>query len=169
MRVGVEHLRKNLPAVLEDADNALSGRARTILATLREEWVQLETKIDAMTEEIGRISRSNDGCRRLMGVPGIGPIISTALVAAIGDETAFRRGRNQTGPLVNLAHSKAFDAVKLVRSRGRGVHHGQKRKLHQNGRIHCRRPLLLIRTFRLQLGGGPYIAMGQESAPRRGA
>src|SRR5260370_1426214 len=94
MRVGAEHLRKNLPAVLENAENGLSGRARTILCALREEWVELETKISAMTEEIGRISRSNEGCKRLMGVPGIGPIISTALVAAVGNATAFRKGRD---------------------------------------------------------------------------
>ena len=47
-----------------------------------------------MTAEIVRISRSNEGCKRLMGVPGIGPIISTALVAAVGNATAFRRGRD---------------------------------------------------------------------------
>jgi transposase len=94
MRVGAEHLRKNLPAVLENAENGLTGRARTLLLALREEWVELEKKICAMTEEIGRISRSNEGCRRLMGVPGIGPIISTALVAAVGNATAFRKGRD---------------------------------------------------------------------------
>ena len=94
IRVGAEHLRNTLPAVLENAENGLSGRARTILCALREEWVELDTKIGTMTEEIGRISRSNEGCKRLMGVPGIGPIISTALVAAVGNATAFRKGRH---------------------------------------------------------------------------
>jgi transposase len=92
IRVGAEHLRKNLPAALENADNGLSVRARTILLALREEWCELETKIEAMTAEIGRIARSNEGYKRLMGVPGIGPIISAALVAAVGNATAFRRG-----------------------------------------------------------------------------
>jgi len=94
IRVGAEHLRNTLPAVLENTDNGLSGRARTILCALREEWLELETKIGTMTEEIGRISRSNEGCKRLMGVPGIGPIISTALVAAVGHAAAFRKGRD---------------------------------------------------------------------------
>jgi transposase len=94
IRVGSEHLRKALPAVLEDADNGLSARSRRILSSLREEWEELETKIFKVTEEIGRVSRSNEGCKRLMGVPGIGPIISTALVAAVGNATSFRKGRD---------------------------------------------------------------------------
>src|SRR5271163_345339 len=42
-------------------------------------------------------------------------------------------------------------------------------KASLRGRIHCRRPILVIWTFCLQSGGGPYIAWGKESAPRRGA
>lgn len=94
IRVGSEYLRKALPMVLEDAENGLSGRSRAILSALRQEWEELETKIAAMTEEISSISRSNESCKRLMGVPGIGPIISTALVAAVGNATSFRKGRD---------------------------------------------------------------------------
>jgi transposase len=77
------------------------------LSTLREEWTELETKIDAVTDEIGRISRSNEGCKRLMGVPGIGPIISTALIAAVGNATAFKKGRDMASwlGLVPRQHS----------------------------------------------------------------
>jgi transposase len=94
LRTGIENLRKSLPAVLEDAENGLSTRARTILNALRDEWVELEHKVDTVTGEIGRISRSNQACKRLMGIPGVGPIVSTALVAAIGNATSFRRGRD---------------------------------------------------------------------------
>ena len=47
-----------------------------------------------MTGEISLLSRSNQACKRLMGIPAVGPIISTALVAAVGDATSFRRGRD---------------------------------------------------------------------------
>jgi transposase len=94
VRVGSENLRKVLPSILEDAENGLTPRSRSILFALREEWNELEAKIGSVTEEIGRISRSNDGCRRLMGIPGIGPIISMALVAAVGNATSFRKGRD---------------------------------------------------------------------------
>ena len=107
IRVGSEYLRKALPSILEDAENGLTPRARTILSTLREEWTELETKIDTVTNEIGRISRSNEGCKRLMEVPGIGPIISTALVAAVGNATAFKKGRDMASwlGLVPRQHS----------------------------------------------------------------
>jgi len=107
IRVGSEHLRKALPSILEDAENGLTPRARTILSTLREEWMELETKIERVTDEIGRISRSNEACKRLMGVPGIGPIISTALVAAVGNATAFKKGRDMASwlGLVPRQHS----------------------------------------------------------------
>lgn len=107
IRVGSEHLRKALPAVLEDADNGLTARSRTILFSLREEWEELATKISKVTEEIGRVSRSNEGCKRLMGVPGIGPIIATALVAAVGNGTGFRKGRDMASwlGLVPRQHS----------------------------------------------------------------
>ncbi len=107
IRVGSQHLRKTLPALLEDAENGLSGRFRTILSALREEWGELEAKISTVTEEISRISRSNEGCKRLMGIPGIGPIISTALVAAVGNAAAFRTGRDMASwlGLVPRQHS----------------------------------------------------------------
>jgi transposase len=96
-----------LPAVLEDGENGLSDRCRAILSALREEWEELETKIGTVTEEIGRISRSNEVCKRLTGIPGIGPIISTALVAAVGNAAAFRTGRDMASwlGLVPRQHS----------------------------------------------------------------
>jgi transposase len=89
VRVGSENLWKVLLSIVENAENGLTGRSRTLLSTLRQEWVELEAKIVIVTEELGRISRSNEGCKRLMGVPGIGPIISTALVAAVGKCNIF--------------------------------------------------------------------------------
>ena len=53
VRVGSEHLWKTLPNLLEDGDNGLSGRFRTILLALREEWSELEAKISNVTEKSG--------------------------------------------------------------------------------------------------------------------
>ena len=47
-----------------------------------------------MTDEIETLAKSDDSCRRVMTVPGIGPIISSAMVAAIGNGTAFAKGRD---------------------------------------------------------------------------
>jgi transposase len=88
------HLRKNLAEVIEDAEQNLSGRLRWLLERLWQEWKQVESDIQAITEEIERISQQNELCRRLRQIPGFGPLVSTATVAAIGNGAAFRRGRD---------------------------------------------------------------------------
>jgi transposase len=55
---------------------------------------QLDERIQALSDEIGAIARQDIGCERLMSVPGIGPIISSAMVAAIGTGDAFSKGRD---------------------------------------------------------------------------
>lgn len=88
------HLRKNLPMVIEDADQNLSLHLRSLLERLWLEWKQLEIEVKTITEEIERISQENALCRRLLQIPGFGPLVSTATVAAIGNGAAFRRGRD---------------------------------------------------------------------------
>jgi transposase len=88
------HLRKNLPGVIEDAEQKLSTRLRWLLERMWQEWKQVEIDIKVMTEEIKRISEENALCRRLRQIPGFGPLVSTATVAAIGNGAAFRRGRD---------------------------------------------------------------------------
>lgn len=88
------HVRKNLPAVIEDAEQNLSSRMRWLLERLWQEWKQLESDIKTVTEEIERIANQHALCRRLQQIPGFGPLVSTATVAAIGNGAAFRRGRD---------------------------------------------------------------------------
>ncbi len=88
------HLRKNLPAVIEDAEQNLSPRLRWLLDRLWQEWKQLEIEIQTITDELERVSKEDGLCRRLRQIPGFGPLVSTATVAAIGNGAAFRRGRD---------------------------------------------------------------------------
>jgi transposase len=67
--------------------------ARLIL-DLYKDWCHLDERIDTVTGEIEELSRIEAKCQRLMSVPGIGPVISTGLVAAIGSGEAFERGRD---------------------------------------------------------------------------
>ena len=107
IRTGAEHLRKNLPAILEDAGNGLTPSSRRLLSELREELQQLDGKLVEVTKEIGRSAREDEGCRRLDEIPGIGPIISTALTAAVGNGSGFRKGRDMAAwlGLVPRQHS----------------------------------------------------------------
>jgi transposase len=88
------HLRKNLPTVIEDAEQNLSPRLRWLLDRLWQEWKQAEIDIQTITDEIERISQEDVRCQRLRQIPGFGPLVSTATVAAIGNGAAFRRGRD---------------------------------------------------------------------------
>lgn len=86
-------LRRELPGILENPDNGLSDRMRQLLARLRDHWKYLDELIDEHTHELERIAKRDDACRRLVTVPGIGPLGATALVASVGNGAAFARGR----------------------------------------------------------------------------
>ena len=86
-------LREALPEVLENANEKLTPRMRNLVAMLWNEWKDLELQIAEMNDEMERIASSDDACRRLRQIPGIGPLVATAIVASIGNGAAFRKGR----------------------------------------------------------------------------
>jgi transposase len=55
-----------------------------IIEDLAGDWRRLDERVEGMSNEIEAIARQDAGCERLMSVPGVGPIISSAMVAAIG-------------------------------------------------------------------------------------
>ncbi len=89
----VSQLRRGLPLVLEDAGNELTAFSRRLFAGLYEELVQLDEKIAGLDEQVRTVYRANEACQRVAAVEGIGPLIATALVAAISDGKSFKNGR----------------------------------------------------------------------------
>jgi transposase len=49
------------------------------------DWLWLDERIGTITAEIETFATEQPACRRLMSVPGVGPVISIAMVAAVGD------------------------------------------------------------------------------------
>lgn len=94
VRAGAHALRNSLFAILKNRAEEISPRMSNLIVGLYEDWLWLDERIDTLTSEIEAIARDQENCRRLMSVPGVGPIISTAVVAAIGDGEAFERGRD---------------------------------------------------------------------------
>src|SRR5450755_136384 len=86
-------LRERMPEILENADEDLTPRMRNLLALLWNEWKDLELQIVEMNDEVEQIASSDAACTRLRQIPGIGPLVATAIVAAIGNGAAFRKGR----------------------------------------------------------------------------
>ena len=77
-------LRERIPEVLENADENLTPRMRNLLSWLWEEWKDLELQLHVLNLEVQQIASNDSACRRLRQIPGIGPLIATAIVAPIG-------------------------------------------------------------------------------------
>lgn len=94
LRQGRKHVDAALPRILEDADRKLSGTLRLLLAQLKMELDQIVARIDEADAVLNRNTHENEACQRLVAIPGVGPVTATALVAAIGNGAAFRKGRD---------------------------------------------------------------------------
>jgi transposase len=90
---GPANLRNQMPAILENADENLTPRLRRLLDHLWQEWKGLNSDIERVSDEIDAIAGQDAACRRLRQIPGVGPLVATATVAAIGNGAAFRKGR----------------------------------------------------------------------------
>ncbi|OIQ79992.1 transposase IS116/IS110/IS902 family protein [mine drainage metagenome] len=65
-----------------------------MLADMAAELGTINEKVAALDNEIKSIAGADDDMRRLMEIPGVGPTIATALVAAVGNGKAFGKGRD---------------------------------------------------------------------------
>ena len=94
VRQGRKHLYHHMASLLEDAEQSLSTRMRTLLSRQWREWQELDTHIQELSAEIENAAQQDETCRRLLGIPGVGTLTATALIAAIGNGSAFRKGRD---------------------------------------------------------------------------
>lgn len=94
VRQGFRFLRAQLSGILAMGSDTLSPRMVRVIEDLAGDWSRLDERIEGLSCEIETLARRDAGCERLMSVPGIGPIISSAMVAAIGTGDAFAKGRD---------------------------------------------------------------------------
>jgi transposase len=94
VRQGHRFLRQQLPQILATRADVLSPRMIRIVGDLMGDWAYLDERITHVTDEIEGLARNDMSCGQLMTVPGIGPIIASAMVAAIGNGAAFAKGRD---------------------------------------------------------------------------
>jgi transposase len=94
LRKGRRYVDEALPGILTGGSSKLSGAVLVLLAELKQELEQLAEKIDSADNSIEKIARENEACRRLVAMPGVGPVTATAIIATIGNGAAFRKGRD---------------------------------------------------------------------------
>ena len=94
IRQGLRFLRQQLPEILAKRIDVLSPRMIRIIEDLSRDWRHLDERIEHVTEEIEVLALGSESCRQLMTVPGIGPLIASAMVAAIANGAAFAKGRD---------------------------------------------------------------------------
>jgi transposase len=90
-RNGVDQL---LGIVADASDKRLPELARACVAALGTQLGTLKAQILQFDRLIMAWHRTNEASRRLDAIPGVGPMLATALVGSVADPKAFRSGRN---------------------------------------------------------------------------
>src|SRR6202453_4086931 len=98
VRQGLRFLRAELPRILASPPDVLSPRMVRVIEDLAGDWRRLDELVEPSPDKIETIARQDQACSRLMTVPGIGPIISSAMVAAIGTGDVLSKGRDFGAP-----------------------------------------------------------------------
>jgi transposase len=89
---GYEGLRE-LIARLEQPSDEIPEVMRTALMVLARHWQALDADERALAQQIAKTTQQNADARRLMAVPGVGPIIASTVLAKVPDAKLFRSGR----------------------------------------------------------------------------
>ena len=93
---GRTHIINALKELTSDDVNQLSPDLRALLQILNESLQAVHARIVALDEQLKAIAQSDERCQRLQTIPGIGPMIATALVASVGNAQQFPSGRQMS-------------------------------------------------------------------------
>ncbi len=94
LNLGQAAIKRQLPEVLEDAENGLNPVSRQVFSELLEEYLSLIEKVKGYEHKIEQTIKDNIICQRAQSVVGIGPITAAAIYASIGRGENFHNGRH---------------------------------------------------------------------------
>ena len=94
VRQALHSLRSELPGILATRTDVLLPRMLRIIEDLAGDWRRVDARIEGLSSGIETLARQDKACERLMTMPGIGPLISCTMVAAIGTGDVFSKGRD---------------------------------------------------------------------------
>ena len=89
----ITQLRRGLANIVGSSDDGLSDLVRSLMRELQVEMAELDRRITSYDRRIREIFRNSEQCQRLGKIEGIGPVTATALIAAVGDRSCFKNGR----------------------------------------------------------------------------
>lgn len=89
----ITQLRRGLANIVGSSNDSLSDLVRSLMRELQVEMAELDQRITSYDRRIREIFRNSEQCQRLGKIEGIGPVTATALIAAVGDRTCVRNGR----------------------------------------------------------------------------
>jgi len=92
-------LSRAIPEWLEDASNDLTMFFRQLLQSLYEDLCSMDKRMTELDKQIAVIAQQNPIAKRLQQLPGVGPLIATALVATMGDGKQYRKGRDMAAAI----------------------------------------------------------------------
>ena len=90
---GIAYISKCLPDILEDSENGLPGTFRHLLERLSAHFKEFDRQVQELDAQIQHWHRESAASKKLVQIPGIGPITASALVASVGDAKNFENGR----------------------------------------------------------------------------
>lgn len=92
---GKRKLEQYLVTLMDEQDaQGLSPRMRMLIVDVRVQWQELDRRIGVFDREFAAFTKDNEDARRLATIPGVGVMIASALIAAIGKGQAFEHGRD---------------------------------------------------------------------------
>ena len=96
---GINTMRKQLPWLLEDAENGLSALLRQLLSQGQQQLYELDAHIEDYDRLIREQNQQNEACQRLQAIPGFGPIVASVFASYVGNGHGYRRGRDVSASL----------------------------------------------------------------------
>ncbi|EKF5089498.1 IS110 family transposase [Salmonella enterica] len=84
---------REFPEALERLKERLPPYVISVLDNQFNKLNELDLQIDDIEKQLTSVARQNETCRRLLDIPGVGPLIATAAVAIMGEASAFKSGR----------------------------------------------------------------------------
>jgi transposase len=90
---GARRFSREVTAALDEPSGCVTALARELFTDLIAQLRDLQDRIQVLDRRLVALCRQSESARRLACLPGIGPIVATALVASVGDGKQFRNGR----------------------------------------------------------------------------